>query len=189
MTPCEIRPLSPAVLPDLLTFFEGPAFADNPGWRRCYCQFTYVDHDRVDWATCTAEQNRAAACARTMAGTMQGYLAYRDGDVVGWCNAAPRTLLGAFAGEPDPDAAQLGQITCFVVARPHRRTGVARALLDVACEGLRAQGMRIAEASPKAEASSDAEQHYGPLRLFTAAGFSFHRHGDYGCVVVRKRLA
>ena len=185
----EIRPLAPASRDDFLRFMEGAAFADNPKWRSCYCQFLYVDHDRVVWAQRGAEENRAAACERIACGRMQGLLAYRDGAVVGWCNAAPRALLDAFANEPDPDAGRLGQVTCFVVAKEHRRTGVATALLDAACEQLRAQGLAIAEATPRPQMKTDADQHYGPLSLYLAAGFERHREEADGTVVVRRKLA
>lgn len=185
----EIHALTPERLPDFLAYFDGEAFADNPRWKSCYCQFLYVDHAQVKWMARTAAENRSAACARVGSGTMKGYLAYRAGKVVGWCNAAPRSMMDAFADEPDPDAARLGQITCFVVARDHRRTGVARALLDAACAGLKAQGLSIAQASPKPEVAGDAENHYGPYSLFVSAGFTFHRTGEHGSVHLRKHLA
>ena len=186
--PVEIHALTPDRLPDFLRYFEGPAFADNPKWKRCYCQFLYVDHNQVQWMERTAEQNRAAACERICSSRMQGYLAYRDGEVTGWCNAAPRTMMDAFADEPDPDEARLGQITCFVVAPGHRRTGIATALLEAACAGLRTQGLTIAEAMPKPGIAGDAENHYGPMSLFIQAGFQVHRPGEHGSIYVRKRL-
>lgn len=184
----EIRALTADLLPDFLGYFEGEAFADNPKWKSCYCQFLYVDHSKVKWMERTTEENRIAACNRICAATMQGYLAYRNGRVVGWCNAAPRTMIDSFADEPDPDASHLGQITCFVVAREHRRTGVAKELLSAACAGLKSQGLTIAEAMPKPEVIGDAENHYGPLSLYTSAGFEFHRQGEHGSVYVRKKL-
>lgn len=183
-----IRPLTAASQVDFLRYFDGPAFADNPRWAFCYCQFLYVDHAKVVWNERSAEQNRAAACERIACGRMQGLLAYRGDEVVGWCNAAPRALLDAFADEPDPDAQRLGQITCFVVAKPHRRTGVARTLLDAACEHLRQQGLALAEARPLRKAVSDAQHHLGPLSLYLAAGFSVHREDADGTVVVRRAL-
>jgi GNAT superfamily N-acetyltransferase len=186
--PIEIHALSPDRLPDFLRYFEGPAFADNPRWKSCYCQFLYVDHNRVQWAQRTGEQNRAAACERICGSRMQGYLAYRDGDVAGWCNAAPRQMMDAFADEVDPDADRMGQITCFVIAPAHRRSGVASALLAAACEGLRAQGLTIAEAMPKPGISGDAENHFGPMSLFIKAGFHVHKPGENGSVYVRKAL-
>lgn len=185
----EIHALGPERLADFLRYFEGPAFADNPRWKSCFCQYLHVDHRQVRWMARTAEQNRGAACERIACGQMQGYLAYRAGAVVGWCNAAPRWMMGAFADEPDPDADQLGQIGCFVVAPAQRRSGVAKALLAAACAGLKAQGLRWAQACPKPDLQGDAENHYGPLGLYTAAGFQFHRQGEHGCVIVRKRLS
>jgi len=96
--------------------------------------------------------------------------------------------MDGLADEPDPDAARLGQITCFVVARNHRRTGVARALLEAACDMLRQQGLAIAEAHPSRKAASDAANHYGPLALFQSAGFTAVRERDDGIVVMRRVL-
>jgi ribosomal protein S18 acetylase RimI-like enzyme len=186
--PLVIRRLEPDLEPDFLRFFEGPAFADNPKWKSCYCQFLYVDHARVQWSARSAAENKSAACERIACGRMQGLLAYRGDTVVGWCNAAPRAMLDAFADEPDPDADRLGQITCFVVAKADRRTGVARALLDAACAMLRDQGFAIAEASPKRAAGSDAENHFGPLSLYLSAGFAVHREDSDGTVRVRRSL-
>ena len=184
----EVRALSPALQQDFLSFFEGEAFADNPKWSSCFCQFMYLDHSKVEWSARTRHENRSAACERICSQRMQGYLAYRDGQVVGWCNAAPRTMLDAFADEPEAQEDRIGQITCFVVAQPHRRSGVATALLHAACEGLKAQGFAIAEAIPLAQTQGDAETHYGPLAMYLAAGFSIHRTEDK-TVCVRRRLA
>lgn len=56
-------------------------------------------------------------------------------------------------------------------------------------EGLRAQGMRIAEAKPMKDAKTPAANHYGPLALYLSAGFSVVREDDDGNVFVRKALA
>ncbi|MBL8309552.1 MAG: GNAT family N-acetyltransferase [Burkholderiales bacterium] len=183
-----IRHLVPELKDDFLNYFQGAAFADNPKWQSCFCQFLYVDHRVVNWQSRTADENRAAACDRIACHRMQGLLAYRGDEVVGWCNAAPRTLLESFADEPVPNAEQIGQITCFVVARDHRRTGVARALLNAACAMLRDQGLLVAEANPVRDAHSDAENHFGPLSLYLSSGFAIVREQDDGFVVVRRSL-
>jgi len=188
IAPLTIRRLAPELREDFLQFFEGAAFADNPKWQSCYCQFLYVDHSKVTWSARTGQENRAAACDRIACARMQGLLAYRGNEVVGWCNAAPRALLDSFADEPDPDAERLGQITCFVVARNHRRTGVARALLEAACEMLREDGLSVAEANPSRNASTDAENHYGPLSLYQSAGFAVVREREDGLLVMRRSL-
>ncbi|MDQ2778060.1 MAG: GNAT family N-acetyltransferase [Pseudomonadota bacterium] len=187
----EVHPVSAERLADFLQFFDQEAFPDNPGWQSCYCQFALVDHAQVQWSERTLQQNRQAACARIPAGTMQGLLAYREGRPVGWCNAAPRTLLDAFADEPDPPghpATQVGQITCFVVAPAQRRSGVATALLQAACERFRQQGLAIVEAVTNPDAATDAQSHHGPVALFQAAGFEHQRDEEDGFIVMRKRL-
>jgi GNAT superfamily N-acetyltransferase len=186
--PIEIHAVSAERLADFLTFFDGEAFADNPKWGFCYCQFAYVNHSAVEWKTRRLDQNRQAACQRIQSNTMKGHLAYRGGKPVGWCNAAPRTMLDSFADEPDADASSIGQITCFIVAKDHRNTGVATALLKAACEGLRSQGLTIAEATANPSASTQAENHYGPLAMYLAAGFNVHNTEDDGYVIVRRRL-
>ncbi len=184
----EIQPLSPDGLADFLAFFDGAAFTDNPEWAFCYCQFAYVDHSKVEWEARTTDQNRQAACQRIQDHTMQGYIAYRAGKPVGWCNAAPRTMLDSYSDEPDPDADRIGEITCFIVAKDHRNSGVATALLRAACDGFRSNGLTIAEASANPNTATDAENHYGPLGMFLTAGFTVHATDDDGYVTVRRPL-
>lgn len=186
--PYDIRPLEPAMLPDFLAFFEGDAFADNPDWGFCFCQFLHVDHGVVQWSQRTAEQNRSAARDRICARRMQGYLAYVDGKPIAWCNATPRTLMEAFADESGPDDAVTGQLGCFVVAKPYRRSGIASALLQAALHGFRQQGLRVAKAMPYENAQTDAQHHFGPLRMFVAAGFERLGTDAQGRVLMQCRL-
>ena len=188
LSPLTIRPLSPELRADFFNYFEGAAFADHPKWKSCYCQFLYVDHSKVIWKDRPEAESRTAACERPDCGRMQGLFAERGDEVVGWCHAAPRAMLGAFANEPDPDAERLGQSTCFVVAKAYRRTGIAGALLDAACNRLRQQGLSIAEAHPSRRAVSDAENHCGPLALYLNAGSALHREDADDSTFVRKPL-
>ncbi len=63
------------------------------------------------------------------------------------------------------DLERVGAIVCFVVAQPHRRQGIARRLLDAACEGFRRQGLAVAEAYPRKGSTSDAVNYKGPSQL------------------------
>lgn len=183
-----VQSLTPATLPDLLAFFDDDAFSDNPKWASCYCQCFYEDHRVVTWSERSATQNRTIAIERGNAGAMQGCLAYIDGVVVGWCNAAPRALLHALDEEPIAHAADTGCILCFLVSPAHRGQGVATALLNAACDALRGQGLKHVEANPRTGTVSAAQNHYGPLAMYLAAGFAVDRDSDDGSVWVRKAL-
>jgi GNAT superfamily N-acetyltransferase len=183
-----VRPLSPAAVPDLLAFFDCEAFSDNPKWASCYCQCFYEDHRVVTWSERSAAQNRACAVQRCHAGAMQGWLACVDDRVVGWCNAAPRALLHALDAEPIAHARETGCILCFLVSPALRRHGIAKALLQAACDGLAAQGLKFVEANPRTGTASPAANHYGPLAMYLAAGFEVDRDSDDGSVWVRKPL-
>jgi ribosomal protein S18 acetylase RimI-like enzyme len=184
----EIHPLAPERLADFLAFFDGEAFSDNPAWSSCYCQCFYEDHSKVHWPGRTAAENRECAVQRIAQGRMQGLLAYREGKVVGWCNAAPRKLLHALDDEPVADPERVGTILCFLVAPSARGRGVATALLGAACQQLREQGLATAEANPRPDAKGAAENHFGTLRMYLAAGFTVRRTDADGSVWVAKDL-
>jgi GNAT superfamily N-acetyltransferase len=187
-TTVEIHPLAPARLADFMAFFEGEAFSDNPKWSSCYCQCFYEDHSKIHWASRTAVENHECASQRITQGRMQGLLAYQGGQVVGWCNAAPRKLLHALDAEPIASPEQVGTILCFLVAPSARGHGVATALLNAACQYLRAQGLLSVEANPRPGAKGTAENHFGPLGMYLAAGFTVRRTDADGSVWVGKEL-
>jgi GNAT superfamily N-acetyltransferase len=191
--------LSPATRDDYLAFFDherGPAFADNPEWSTCYCQFYRVPR-ALDWKSFDGPKNRTAAHASIACGEAEGYLAYADGGVVGWLHAAPRHKLPhAFERmkvEPpaiDVPSHDAAVIVCFVIAPAWRRRGVAGALLDGALADLEARGVALVDAFPfKAGDSTSATDHYhGPLPLFAARGFETIGESE-SVVIVRKRFS
>ncbi len=186
-----IRALAPELLNDWLTFFDGDAFADNPDWSGCYCYWHHADHAALEWDSRTPAENRAASIELIMTGRLQGYLAYRDARVAGWCQAASRLSIPNLAADAElavDDANKVGSIVCFLVAPSARKQGVARLLLEAACTGFAMQGLRIAEAYPSRSASSDASNYHGPPTLYLQAGFEPYRQLD-SLTIVRRSLA
>jgi ribosomal protein S18 acetylase RimI-like enzyme len=88
----------------------------------------------------------------------------------------------------EPDTQALGVVFCFVVAPEVRGQGIARLLLDAACDGLAASGMSAVQAKPSKQAEGAAANHLGPLAMYLAAGFTVVRETEDGDVFVRKEL-
>jgi GNAT superfamily N-acetyltransferase len=174
MNEITIHALTPERVRDYLAYFDHVAFVDHPEWQYCYCNFLHHDHSKSEFKTTKPEVNRAAVEKRICARAMHGYLAYDGERAIGWCHAAPRPVIPALGDEPDPEgvAAQTGSIVCFVIAKDYRRKGLARRLLDAACEGFRAQGLVYAEAYPRAGLTGEGENHFGPLPMYLSAGFA-----------------
>lgn len=123
------------------------------------------------------ERNRAAFKAIVDAGEEPGLLAYIDGEPIGWCAVAPRASYPRLARSrilKPIDDRPVWSVTCFYVARPHRRRGGTVALLVAAVDFVRAQGGRVLEGYPivpAKERSPDAFGYAGLLSAFEAAGF------------------
>jgi ribosomal protein S18 acetylase RimI-like enzyme len=66
----------------------------------------------------------------------------------------------------EPDAEVIGSIVCFVVAKEHRRKGIARRLLEAACTGFGAQGLTIAQAYVLKDIQGDAVNYPEPLSKY-----------------------
>ncbi len=183
-----VKEMSPALRDDYLTFFDRRAFVDNPRWASCYCYFNHAPHDTEDWKERKAEQNRAAVAELIELGRMAGYLAYADGTPIGWCNANLRARFTTLDDEAETGGNRVGSIVCFVVAKPYRGLGVARRLLDAACEGFQRDGVTVVEAYPRKDVETEAANYHGPLSMYLAAGFEPIRETE-GTVVVRKVLS
>ena len=185
----SVVPLTAAKLPDWLRFFDHVAFADHPEWAFCYCRSMHADTPVKKWKDHSAAENRHAVIPLIQEGGLQGLLAYAGGDVVGWCHAAPTRLVPALHDEPGATDEGVGNVVCFVVAPQWRRRGVARRLLDAACDMLRQQGLTVVQAYPAREADTPGGMHFGPLKLYLDAGFRVWRDvPDDPSVTVRMSL-
>lgn len=195
MTGLEIRPLSAENVDDLLAFFDTQAFADNPYWQGCYCYFYHSPEEEWHAGAQKAAEHREAKRRHVLAGRSHGYLAYRDGKIVGWLNAALRESYEnprGFAAARDGTAG-VGALMCFNVAPRHRGRGVASAMLRAACDGFRRQGLRHAEGYPRLGRKREEWEtfetmsYHGPLSLYEKEGFArIGELGDYA--IMRKTL-
>ncbi len=184
----DVRDLTPGRIDDYLAFFDHQAFRDYPAWSACYCTETHRAGE--DDGTSTAEENRGAMVELIKQGKVTALLAYVDDRPVGWCNYGETTVLAGvmrrFQLEP-ADHAGVGSISCFIIAAPYRRHGLATRLLDAALERMRALGLKTVEAYPAAQDDSAQANYRGPLGMYLKAGFEPYREVGRQ-VVVRKAL-
>jgi len=168
-----LHPVTESRIDDWLRFFDHDGFAGNPDWASCYCLEPHVpatpEQPERGW-----RETRATVAARLRGGTTFGYLAYVDGRPAGWVNASRRSDYGLYRHvDPEgPEPASVIGISCFVIAPPFRRHGIASALLDRVIADASARGAAWIEAYPlnKPEAN-DAGHFRGPRSMYDARGF------------------
>lgn len=136
----------------------------------------FVAHGREDHAWTYPEQalRNYAMVERLRGGATFGYLAYVDGRPAGWVNASLRSDYGLYRSvDPaGPDPRSVIGVSCFVIAPPFRRHGLASTLLDRVITDASACGPSWIEGYPHNEPEeSDARHFRGPRSLYDARGF------------------
>lgn len=183
-----VRRLSPDELGPFLDFMDSRAFAGQPQWGGCHCQFYLNTAEQNDDPAAKQGLNRERACDRINAGTMQGYLAFETVDgverAIGWMAANRANNFVALPPAPDGVA----RILCFVVDQDFQGRGVATALLEHALEDLPKQGFTSVEAAPLAADEFVAHGYRGPLSMFLKHGFERGPMIDDQHVVVFRAL-
>jgi len=181
-----VHPVTEDRIDDWIEFFDHDAFADNPDWASCYCLEPHVpgqgDEERP-W-----REVRAAMIERLGNGGAFGYLAYVDGRPAGWVNASLRSEYGLYQSvDPDgPGPASVIGVSCFIVAPPYRRHGLAEMLLDEVIADAPERGARWVEGYPYNDPEGDDPSHYrGPRQIYEARGFEVVEERERDTVVRR----
>jgi GNAT superfamily N-acetyltransferase len=169
-----VHPVTEDRVADWLRFFDHDGFAGNRDWASCYCLEPHVpatpELPERPW-----RESRASVAERLCGGRTFGYLAYVDGRTAGWVNASLRSDYGLYRlvdpGGPEPRSV-IG-ISCFVIAPPFRRHGIASALLDRVIADAAARGASWIEGYPhNAPEDGDAGHFRGPRSMYDAHGFA-----------------
>ena len=193
----EIRKLTTDLLEDYLYFFENEAHADNNDEDRCYCICWCSEDHRGEKDFSTPEKRRALAIQYIHNGTLQGYLAYCDSRVVGWCNANTkadclnciswlRFMTSVETKEPAPDI-RVKSIFCFAIAPSMKRKGIATQMLERVCKDAADDDFDIIEAYPNKKFINVFRDFMGPLDIYQKAGFTIHNEME-DTYVMRKYL-
>lgn len=171
----EVHPVTDDRIEEWTRFFDHDGFVGRPEWAACYCTEPHLlspisetpSEDHRTW-----KQNRELEREQLRAGRSFGYLAYVDGRVGGWVNASKRSDYALFRlGAPDDD--EVIGVSCFVIAPPYRRHGVAGQLLDRVVADAAGRGAAFVEAYPFVSSPEDGGADFrGSRSLYEARGFA-----------------
>jgi len=191
----EIHKLTPDLADEYVHFFDvTPHWENNTDDDKCYCVTWRGDDSYVgdgDHWYPTREERRERARQFVKTGSLQGYLAYHDGEIVGWCNANADckgclNYLREFLPIEDSRAdVRVKSVFCFVIAPQMKKKGIATRLLERVCEVAAADGFDFVEAYTDRDYT--AVDYRGPLSMYEKCGSLQCGERD-GRVVVRKAL-
>lgn len=189
----EVRPLTPELLEDYLDFFDNVAFTDHPEWSNCYCLAFHFEPawDAEDAGLENPWRERVARFVRE--GKVQGYLAYSDGKVAGWCNANDKKNYAALKHNVNAELLteepneKVKSAVCFLVAPELRGKGIATKLLARVCADAEMAGYDFIEGYPAGEGCDMYAAHHGTVGLFEKSGFVVHAAEGHSAVM-RKYL-
>ena len=192
----EIRKLTPELLEEYLNFFDTTPHFTNKDEDKCYCVcWCNVAYEEQEFST--AEKRRKKAIAYVKGNNIQGYLAYYNNKVVGWCNANTKSdcmecqcgkmYLSLTDKEESSPNIKVKGVFCFAIAPEIRGNGVATLLLKSVCEDAAQDGFDFVEAYPNKEFMSTQDDYMGPIKMYENLGFTaYYEIGPK--LVMRKKL-
>lgn len=190
----EFKKLSAETLEDWLNFFDNIAFADNHEWCGCYCMCYHWNDElnrKRNWNCSKADApfNRQCAIEFITSGKMQGYMAYDNGEVVGWCNTNDKNAYDnvnfKLPYSNYDKTHRVKCITCFCISPNSRGKGIATQMLNTICVDAKADGYDCIEAYPFHYDENHA--YHGPKSMYEKNGFVKSKKLDE-VTVYRKKL-
>ena len=185
----EIKPFTPDLADDYFDFHDHHAFSDHAEWSHCYC-ITFCKGITIDQAmpeeskndeggedaSVRAHRKRAEACISS--GALQGYVAYADGLLVGWCNANDKATYARFDFDEEMSDfirrsgdGRIKSVLCFCVAPSYRGKGIAAALLEKVLRDAKKRGYTAVEGYPRLHEKCEPFDFTGPFHLWEKMRF------------------
>ena len=194
----EIRKLTPELAADYIHFFDTTLHDDNIDEHKCYCVCWCSDNcEGRDFST--REKRRIYAAKYIGENILQGYLAYCDNKIVGWCNAntkadclkcaAWRRNMASIPTDELAADAKVKSLFCFTIAPEMYRKGIATQLLRRVCRDAALDGFDFAEAYPNKKLSDNVndKEFMGYAEMYRQNDF-FIYHETEQKYVMRKQL-
>jgi len=188
-----IRKLSPKLLNDYLYYFDNVAFTDHKEWSGCYCVEPHLcESVETELSEGTKSSCRDTAIKFINERKLQGYLAYFEDKVVGWCNTNDKLnyekvkARKEFLTEDDSDK-KIKSVMCFNISKNMRGKGIATKLLERICKDATSENYDIIEAYPYSGEPNEFYYFSGPPTIYKKQGFSIYKELENE-LIVRKYL-
>jgi len=192
----EIRKLTPDLAEDYAHFHDATPYRGPEGVIHCYCvswrSGGWSGADGEHWFP-TREERREKAIEFVKNGYIQGYLAYRGDEIVGWCNAnadcreCAEYLRTYWPIEEVRADVRVKSIFCFLIAPEMQRKGIATQLIERVCRDADDEGFDFVEACVEKKPRKGATDFMGSTALYEKCGFSQYAKRK-GRIVMRKAL-
>lgn len=178
-----IHRLSPDLAEDYANFFDMTPHDHNVDAHKCYCVcWCNDDYEGKDFST--REKRRNAAIQYVKGSNIQGYLAYHDDKIVGWCNANTksdclkccswRRSMTDVPTERISSGIKVKSVFCFTISPIMKRKGIATQLLERVCRDATDEGFDFVEAYTDKEPDDENINFSGPIGLYTKCGFALY---------------
>jgi len=174
-----IKKLTKELAEDYVHFFDTTPHDYNVDEHKCYCVCWCSDESEgKDFST--REKRKFYANKYVKENILQGYLAYHNNKIVGWCNANTKSdclkcigwkrNMKTFSTDESTPNIKIKSIFCFTIAPEMKRKGIATKLLERVCQDAANDGFDFVEAYPKKEFENDVD-FSGPIEMYRKNGF------------------
>ena len=156
----KVYKLSKDMVEDYISYFDNRAFLDGDIEKGCYCVWHHWT-DKHEYERSLMPENERPYRKRNYAkeliqnGILNGFAAFYENQMVGFCNADIKDNYFRLSRENNPNSwmgvnvnDKILSIVCFIVAPDMRRKGIAKALLDYACQYAEENGYDYVEGYP-----------------------------------------
>ncbi len=165
------RPLTPDRWDDFVSLF-GPRGACGG----CWCMWWRETH--AEFERLKGDGNRKAMRRIVSSGEVPGIIGYVEDEPVAWCAVAPRERFSRLERSrilKRVDSKPVWSVVCFFIAKPYRKLGLSRRMLEEAVRHAGAGGAETVEGypvEPKKGSTADVFAYTGLARVFRSAGFT-----------------
>lgn len=193
----EVKRLNGNMAEEYLDFFDHRAFSDGSAEQGCYCVWHHWTDQHEKERSLMPEKERPY-CKRNYAkeliqnGILNGFAAFDNGRIVGFCNADTKDHYFRLSRENHPNSwmgvnenDKILAIVCFIVDPDMRRKGVAKALLECACHYAEENGYDYVEGYPS-KGEFVVNNCGGSASMYIDQGFEIMEVPDG--IIARKRL-